>query len=57
MIALIEAMLGEPDLEALIHPSFPSTRVFLISFLIVNAILMLNLLIALLLEDYSSIKS
>ena len=50
-------MLGELDLEELTSSNFPLSRGFLIVFLIVNAILMLNLLIALLLEDYSMIKA
>lgn len=38
-------------------PRYPYSKGFFIVFLIVNAILMLNLLIALLLDDYSTIKS
>ena len=55
--ALLEALLGEYDIDELTSQNYPLTKAFLIVFLIANSILMLNLLIALLLDDYSTIKS
>lgn len=55
MLALFSAALGQFDIDTLIDDSLRSV-LFLVSFLIITAILLLNLLIAILLEDYNKVK-
>lgn len=53
---LFLASLGEFDYDAMVSYDLLFSEIFFVVFLMLNAILLLNLLIALLLEDYSDAK-